>query len=172
MSSECTTTSPSQVSAGPGGCLDELTSALKRASVSAGDAPLWVTMSLLCMRLMLNPEEIILTKNWGGLILAVAVMWASTSRTDQSLHSDGLAHCSSLSPARSAARASRSPWIVPHMSALAIGPLPVRSAEVGSSRCRRPSFYRVVPWSTPLDPSIHIVHMGQGDVWALPYMKW
>ena len=27
-------------------------------------------------------------------------------------------------------------------------------------------------WATPLNPSIHIVHMGQGDVWALPYMKW
>ena len=41
------------------------------------------------------------------MTFAVAVMWASTSRTVQSLHRDGVAHCCSLIGARSAASAAR-----------------------------------------------------------------
>jgi hypothetical protein len=120
MSSAWTIVSPSHVSVGPGGCFDELTSAVNRARVSAGELPLSVAMSFDCMLLRLNPDVIILPKNCGGLIFAVAVMWASTSRTVQSVHSDAVAHCSSVSASRSAANALRSEWIVGHTSDFAI----------------------------------------------------
>src|SRR6266568_2166313 len=93
MSSEWITASPSQVWFGPGGCLVEVISDLKRDSVSAGEDPRSTAMSLVCILFRPNPDPIILTKNCGGLILAVAVMWAATSCTVQPSHSDVAAHC-------------------------------------------------------------------------------
>ena len=62
------------------------------------------------------------TKKAGGVIFAVEVMCPSTSRTDHPAHSDGVAHCPSVTVARSSARASRSLWINGHGSAIAIAP--------------------------------------------------
>jgi hypothetical protein len=73
-------------------------------------------MSLLCMPVKLNPDASSLPKNAGGVVLAVAVMWATTSRTVHSPHSEGAAHCWSLSAARSEARALRSLWTVGQIS--------------------------------------------------------
>src|SRR5579862_6125597 len=126
MSSEWMITSPSHVGLGPGGCLDESTSALNRANASAGELPRSRAMSLRCMLVMLKPDAISFGKNAPPLILAVAVMCATTSRTVHSVHSVGAAHCSSLRPANSVASALRSAWIVGHVSLDAIVPnLPV-----------------------------------------------
>jgi hypothetical protein len=80
------------------------------------EAPLSVVMSLACIRPKLKPEPINLGKKEAGVTFAVAVMWASTSRTVQSLHRDGVAHCCSLIGARSAASAARSARTTGQMS--------------------------------------------------------
>ncbi len=59
-----------------------------------------------------KPEAAKPAKNLAGVIPAVAVMWPSTSRTDRPAHRDGVAHCSSVSGARSSASAARSAWII------------------------------------------------------------
>ena len=70
----------------------QFTIASKLASVSAGDVPLSAAMSLPCSFPKLNPDPANLTKKAAGLIFAVAVMWASTSRTVQSEHNDDVDH--------------------------------------------------------------------------------
>ena len=79
-----------------------------RASASALEVPRSRAMSLVCMREKLKPLPMILAKNAGGVIMALAVMWATTSRTDQPPHSDGLSHCSGVRVERSSASAARS----------------------------------------------------------------
>ena len=116
MSSLCTITSPSQVGFGPGGCFTEFSTDSKLASVSAGVAPRCAAMPFSWTLSKLNPEPIILPKNAGGVSFAAEVMWASTSRTVQSPHSEGLAQSSSLRPRRSPARALRSVCTVGQIS--------------------------------------------------------
>src|ERR1700748_3447267 len=116
MASLCTIVSPSQVCVGPGGCFTEVTTDSKLASVSAGDAPRLAATPFSWTLSKLNPEPIILPMNTGGVSLAAEVMWASTSRTVQSLHSEGLAHSSVPRFRRSSARALRSAWTVGQMS--------------------------------------------------------
>src|ERR1700737_2407735 len=74
-----------------------------------------------CTLAKLNPDRTKVPINCGGVILAVAAMCASTSRTVQSVHSDGAAHWASVSPCRSAASAFRSAWMMPQRSVLTIG---------------------------------------------------
>src|SRR5450755_3003432 len=114
-------TSPNQVSVGPGGWFDELTSVVKRASVSAGERPFSASMPFDCMLAKLNPDMTKLPTNCGGVILAVAAICASTSRTLQLVHNDGAAHCGSVSAWRSAANALRSAWMMPQTSVLTTG---------------------------------------------------
>src|SRR5580765_3657671 len=116
MSSEWTTTSPSQVSSGPGGCFVEVSTASKRSSVSAGDVPRSTAMSLSCSLARLKPDASSLGKNAGPAIFAVAVMCARTSRTVHLLHSEGVAHCSSDRPRTSSARDLRSAWMTGQIS--------------------------------------------------------
>ena len=116
MSSLCTITSPSQVVAGPGGCFTEVTTASKPASVSAGVAPRRAATPFSCSLSKLNPEAIRPAKNAGGVSVPAEVMWASTSRTVQSPHSEGVAQSSSPSARRSAARALRSAWTAGQIS--------------------------------------------------------
>src|SRR5580700_10071297 len=120
MSSAWMIVSPSMVSAGPGGCLVDVTTAWKRSRVSAGEPPRSVAMSFACNRVRLNPDTASRGKNVAGVILAVAVMWATTSRTVQSWLSVFVDHWSSPSPPRSAARARRSEWTVGQMSVFAM----------------------------------------------------
>src|SRR3954454_12394044 len=115
MSSACTIVSPNQVSVGPGGCVVESTIALKLASVSAGAAPRLAAMSLDWSLVKLKPLASSFPKKLAGPILAVAVMCASTSRTDQPVHNDGVSQLASGNASRSAARASRSALIVGQM---------------------------------------------------------
>jgi len=116
MSSACTIVSPSQVSAGPGGCLTEVTTASKLRIVSAGEEPRYAATPASCSLSKLNPEPASLAKKAGGVRLAADVMWASTSRTVHRLHSEPVAQSSPLRPRRSAARALRSSWITGQIS--------------------------------------------------------
>ncbi|MCH8626222.1 hypothetical protein MM440_00045 [Arsenicicoccus piscis] len=59
-------------------------------------------------------------KNRTGVMAAVDAMWARTSRTVQPSQSDGVSHCSSVSWARSSARAARSAAIVDHIGVLSV----------------------------------------------------
>jgi hypothetical protein len=59
---------------------------------------------------------IIFAKNFGGVMLAVAIMWPRTSRTVQPVHSDGLPQSSSLSPANASTSDERSAWIISQVS--------------------------------------------------------
>src|SRR5215469_152689 len=120
MSSAWTIVSPSQESTGPGGCLTEVSSAWKRRKVSAGVAPLSAATFLSCSRSKLNRAPASLTRNAGGVIFAVAVMWATTSRTVQEPQREGLAHWSGPMAPRSIARASRSAWITGQISVFSI----------------------------------------------------
>src|SRR6188472_1223509 len=61
-----------------------------------------------------------LPRNLGGVIFAVAVMWPRASWTVQPGHSEGVDHCWSVSPSRSAARAARSRWMYGHGLGFAI----------------------------------------------------
>ena len=108
MSSLCTIVSPSQVAVGPGGCFTEVSTDSKLARVSAGLAPRCAATPFSWTLSKLNPEPISWPKNAGGVSLAAEVMWASTSRTVQSPHSEGRAQSPVSSPLRSAARALRS----------------------------------------------------------------
>ena len=74
MSSLCTITSPSQVSAGPGGCLTEVSTPSKLASVSAGVAPLFAATPFSWTLSKLKPEATILPKNAGGVSFAAEVI--------------------------------------------------------------------------------------------------
>src|ERR1700750_969115 len=116
MSSLCTIVSPSQVWPGPGGCFTEVTTDSKLASVSAGEAPRFAATPFSWTLSKLNPEPISLATNPAGGSLAVEVMWASTSRTAQSLHSEGAAQSSALRSCRSAASARRSVCTTGQMS--------------------------------------------------------
>src|ERR1700730_1352893 len=116
------------VSAGPGGCLTDVSTASKRARVSAGESPLCTAISLVCNLVRLNPDASSLGKNAGGVIFAVAVMWATTSRTVHSLHNEGMDQRFSSSVLRSTANALRSAWTTCQMS---ISPPPLLS----SSQC-------------------------------------
>src|SRR5690242_16769435 len=116
MSSLCTIVSPSQVGVGPGGCFTEVITDSKLASVSAPEAPRFAATPFSWTLSKLNPEPIILPKNVGGVSLAAEVMWASTSRTVQLSHSEGLAQSSVPRSRRSSARALRSACTVGQMS--------------------------------------------------------
>src|SRR5215469_11894971 len=116
MSSLCTSVSPSQVWLGPGGCFTDVATDSKLASVSAGEAPRFAATPFSWTLSKLNPEPISLATNPAGGILAVEVMWASTSRTVHSLHSEGAAQSSALRSCRSAARARRSVCTTGQMS--------------------------------------------------------
>src|SRR5580700_2160557 len=116
MSSACTIVSPSHVSAGPGGCLTEVSTASNRVMVSAGEEPRFAATPLAWTLSKLNPEPIILAKKAGGVRLAADVMCASTSRTDHWPHIEGVAHSSPVRPFRSAASALRSSWIAGQIS--------------------------------------------------------
>ena len=91
----------------PDATFDALTSAL--------------SMPFDCTLAKLNPDMTKLPMNCGGVILAVAVICASTSRTVQPVHSDGAAHWGSVSACRSAANAFRSAWMMPQTSVLTTG---------------------------------------------------
>src|SRR5690242_18136754 len=116
MSSLCTIVSPGQVCVGPGGCFTEVATDSKLASVSAPEAPRFAATPFSWTLSKLNPEPIILPKNAGGVSLAAEVMWASTSRTVQLAHSEGLAQSSVPRSRRSSARALRSACTVGQMS--------------------------------------------------------
>src|SRR5260221_13543204 len=116
MSSEWTIVSPSMVSAGPGGGPVDVTIAPNPARGSAGEPPFSAAVSLPCNLVRLNPDPASLTKNAGGLIFAVAVMCASTSRTVQSVDNDDVDHWASSSDRKSDARFLRSAWITGQIS--------------------------------------------------------
>src|SRR6202050_1746345 len=116
MSSACTMVSPSQVSAGPGGCLTEVTMASKCASVSAGELPRCPATPFSCSLSKLNPDAASLPKNTGGVMVAAEGRGASTSPTDHGLHSEAVAQSSALRSRRSSARALRSAWITGQVS--------------------------------------------------------
>src|SRR3954447_7208854 len=118
MSSPCTMISPSQVVFGPGGAVVRSFAATKRAKVAAGPPADCSAISLSAKRSKLKPDPIILPKNFGGVMSALPVWWASTSCTVHRSHSDGVRHCSSLRFAMSAARADRSAWTTGQMSAM------------------------------------------------------
>src|SRR4051812_32772174 len=120
VSSPWITGSPSHESVGPGGCDVDVICSRNRSSASAGESPRSTAMSLRCNLSKLKPDEISFTKNDGTVILADAVMCATTSRTDQPSHNEIASHCSSLRPRRSSASAARSRWIIDQVSALFI----------------------------------------------------
>ena len=107
---------------GPGGRLVEDTMARKCANVSFASAPLCSAMPLAWSRSNLNPEPTSLGKKVAGVMDAVAVMCATTSRTVQPGQSEAVDHCASLRPASSSARDDRSLWTTPQMSTDAMAP--------------------------------------------------
>jgi hypothetical protein len=107
-------TSPSIGSTGPGGCVLAGITARNRASPSAGVPAVSLARFCAFIAWKRKPEAAKAAMNLAGVILAVAVRWPSTSRTVQSGHREGVAHCSSLRPARSSASAVRSAWISGH----------------------------------------------------------
>ena len=92
MSSACTRVSPSDESTGPGGPLLRFCACRNRASVAAG--PPAVSASMLRRAIVSNrkPARAHPAEEPERVILAVAVMWPSTSCTDQPVHSDGSRH--------------------------------------------------------------------------------
>src|SRR5260370_24315480 len=122
MSSAWTIVSPSQVSAGPGGCLTEVSTTSKLASVSAGESPGCAAAPFSCSLSKLNPKAASLPKNAGGVIEAVEVIWATMSRTVHWPHNDRLAQSSLLRARRSDARALRSAWMVGQIFVVPMSP--------------------------------------------------
>jgi len=110
MSSEWMIVSPNMVSFGPGGRFSDAMTASNRDNASEPEPPRSAAMSLDCIRLRLKPEPTSLGKNEAGVILAAAVIWATTSCTVHWLHNDGVPHWSSPSEVRSSASAVRSLW--------------------------------------------------------------
>ena len=78
------------------------------------EPPRSAATSFPCRALKRNPDPANLPKNVGGVIFAVAVMCASTSRTVQSAHRDLVDHCASDSGSMSASSAWRSAWMMGH----------------------------------------------------------
>lgn len=75
---------------GPGGAFVEKISASNRLSVSSGLSPRSAAMPLATNFSKLKPLPRKPWKNFGGVIAAVAAMWATTSRTLHPAHSEGV----------------------------------------------------------------------------------
>ena len=103
--------------------------------MSAGEAPRSAATPFSWTLSKLNPEPIIRPKNAGGVSLAAEVMWASTSRTVQPLHSEGVAQSSLLRPRRSAARAVRSACTVGQISVVPMDVSPRAAARPARPYC-------------------------------------
>ena len=117
MSSPCTIVSPSQEAAGPGGALRVSTRERYSATRSASLRPaLTWSMSLRVRAWKLKPVPINLPKKRGGVISAVAIMCATTSRTVQPVHSDGLSQSASGSLSSASTSPARSAPIICHVS--------------------------------------------------------
>src|SRR5262245_14278176 len=93
MSSPWTIVSPSHVALGPGGALRVPIRERYVSTRSASDLPdLTSAIFLLDIAAKSKRLAIIAPKNFGGVICAVAIMCASTSRLDQPAASDGASH--------------------------------------------------------------------------------
>jgi len=78
MSAEWMTISPIQLSPGPGGEVVSVRCARNSASVAAGVALISSATFRSLNRGKLKPADANRSRNRGGVILAVATMWAST----------------------------------------------------------------------------------------------
>ena len=111
MSSPWMTTSPSHAAFGPHVDVVLSCTARKRARVSAGVAPRCsARRRSLCRSKSTRAPRTLRTQRHGPM-LAAAVRWATVSSTVHRSDSDVVAHCASVSPARSSASAARSTWV-------------------------------------------------------------
>src|ERR1700733_763969 len=108
------TISATIASSGPGGDVVRSSTDLNPASAPAGVAPCSSFTPLSFMALKRKPLPASLPTNRPGVIFAVVVMCARTSRTVHAEHSDCVAHCASVTFSRSAISATRSPRMSGH----------------------------------------------------------
>jgi uncharacterized protein (DUF2236 family) len=119
---------PKPTDVGPGGAFVEKISASNRLSVSSGLSPRSAAMPLATNFSKLKPLPRKPWKNFGGVIAAVAAMWATTSRTLHPAHSEGVSQASAAgSVFRSRTRAWRSGRTRSQISILTIGDSPPRA---------------------------------------------
>ena len=150
MSCACTIVSPSIASVGRGGLVVLVRTERNLAMVSAGVAPNCSASRMATCLSKSNRQRITPASQRTELRLAPAVRCASTSRTVKPAHSYGVAHCSPVRPARSAARAVRSAWISGQMpSAVAVGCLRFRFGHLSRSPVVWPGWSRSVGGRTP-----------------------
>src|SRR5262249_8686340 len=116
MSSPCTIVSPSHDSDGPGGALCAPTSDRYVSMSWSSVLPARTSaMRLLYVALKSKRLQTIAPKNFGGVICAVAIKCANTSRLDQPVASEGAFHAVAGSDAKASTSDARSSLIMSHV---------------------------------------------------------